>query len=282
MRKYLYKSFLASIALFTLASCQKMDRPALGDYKKDANPPGGPLAFYVAFDGTTTNTLMNAVDSIRATFAADNPLASIDGTKGKGVQGVNKKYIKYAKPNDWAQNAQSFTISYWYKGNGQTLNNNLTNGPEYIMSFPSNNGHWSGSNLLLFMEGNNTACAVKVMIADKTVSDSWMTWEGGNSIPGLMDNRWHHVALVYSAATSTMTLYIDGVANPNTRTWTGHGNINIDDSKISEMRVGSGPGNNTNSDDWLSSTWKGGLDQIRMYTTALTSAEVTALYTNKQ
>ena len=282
MKKYFYKSFLASMVLFTLASCQKMDHPAMGDYKKDANTPGGPLAFYVAFDGTTTNTLMNGVDSIRASFALDNPLAAIDGIKGKGVQGANKKFVKYAKPNDWAQNAQSFTISYWYKGNGQTLNNKLTNGPEYIMSFPASNGHWSGSSLLLFMEGNNTACAVKFMVADKNVNDSWMTWEGGDAIPNLMDNKWHHIAVVYSAATSAMTLYVDAVANAKTKSWTGHGNINMDDSKISEMRVGSGPGNNIDSDDWLSSSWKGGLDQIRMYTTALTAAEVSALYSNKQ
>ncbi len=43
----------------------------------------GPLKFYVAFDGTTSNPLMNAVDSIRAKFPSDNPLASIDGAKRK-------------------------------------------------------------------------------------------------------------------------------------------------------------------------------------------------------
>jgi hypothetical protein len=275
------KSLMAACTILLLASCQKMSKPALGDYPRDANPPGGPLNFYAAFDGTTTNPLMNAVDSIRANFASDNPLASIDGVSGKAIQGANNKFVKYAKPNDWAVQAKSFTISCWYKHNGQTKNNAGTNGPEYLMSFPSNNGHWSGSSFLFFLEGDNTACAVKTMIVDKTGADTWPTWEGSYQIAGLMNNQWRHIAIVYNATNSTFTLYIDGVANANTRTWGGHGNINLSDAAISEMRIGAGPGNNTN-DDWLSCTWKGGIDQFRMYSTALTSAEVAALYAGRK
>ena len=281
--KNIFRNITAAAAsVLLLASCQKMERPALGDYPKDANAPGGPLAFYVAFDGTSTNKLMNAVDSIRANFATDNPLATIDGARGKGVQGANLKYITYAKPNDWAMNAKSFTISFWYKGNGQTKNNKGGNGPEYIMSFPSSNGHWSGSSMLVFLEGNNTACAVKTMFVDKTGGDGWMTWEGGESIAGLMDNTWKHMALVYNATNSSMTLYVNGVANAKVKNWGTHGNANFDEGSIKELRIGSGPASNVDSDDWLACSWKGGLDQIRMYTTALTASEVNALYTGKQ
>lgn len=275
-------SGLMMVGLMLASGCQKQDRPGLNDYPKDSNPPGGPLKFYVAFDGTTSNPLMNAVDSIRANFASSNPLNSVDGIRGKAVQGENKKFIKYAKPNEWARDAKSFTISFWYKRDGQTKNNNGTNGPEYIMSFKSSNGHWSGASLLVFLEGNNAACAVKVMIADKALKDNWFTWEGGNTIAGLLDNKWHHIALTYAASNSTLTLYVDGVANSITRNWGSHGDIGFDDSKISEVRVGSGPGNNINTDDWLSSTFKGAIDQIRMYTTPLTAGEVSALYNGKQ
>ena len=47
--------------VIAIASCQKLTRPALGDYPKDSNPPGGPLKFYAAMDGSS-------VDSIRANF----------------------------------------------------------------------------------------------------------------------------------------------------------------------------------------------------------------------
>ena len=90
------------------------------------------------------------------------------------------------------------------------------------------------------------------------------------------------MAYVYNAATSGVTLYIDGVANSNVRTWGTHGDINIDDSKISEMRIGAGPGTNYDSDDWLSSSWKGSLDQFRMYNVALPVSEIAALFSGKK
>lgn len=282
MKKNIQQYLLAATVVLLAASCQKMDRPALGDFPKDTNPPGGPLKFYAAFDGTTSDPLMNAVDSIRANFAGSNPLASVDGVSGKGVKGESQKFIRYAKPNDWAKLAKSFTISFWYKRDGQTKNNTGTNGPEYPVSFKSSNGHWSGANMFVIIEGNNAACAVKVMIADKNMADNWFTWEGGNTIPGLLNNNWRHMALVYNAATSGMTLYIDGVANSNVRVWGTHGDINIDDTKISEMRIGAGPGTNYSSDDWLSSSWKGELDQFRMYDVALTASEIQGLFNGRK
>jgi hypothetical protein len=269
------------VAGFVFSSCQKMDRPSLGDFPRDANPPGGALKFYAAFDGTTSDPLMNAVDSIRANFPSNNPLASTDGVRGKAVKGESQKFIRYVKPNDWAIHAKSFTVSFWYKKDGQTKNNTGGNGPEYIMSFKSNNGHWSGANMFVFLEGNNTAGQVKVMIADRDVRDNWFTWEGGQSIPGLLNNAWHHIALVYNASTSGMTLYVDGVANPNVKTWANQGDIKINNNAISEFRIGAGPQDNFNSDDWLSSSFKGEIDQFRLYSEALTAAEVAALFTGK-
>ena len=276
------RSLLVAIIAFSIAGCRKMDRPDLGNYPVDANAPGGPLKFYVAFDGATGDALMNAVDSIRAAFPSENPLTSVPGVSGKAVKGENKKFIKYAKPNDWATTAKSFTISFWYKHDGQTKNNMGTNGPEYVFSFKSNNGHWSGASMLVFLEGNNAAGAVKVMIADKNNADNWFTWEGGNTIPGLLDNQWHHIVLTYNNANSTMTLFVDGVANANTRVWGGHGDININNATISEMRVGAGPGTSYDTDDWLSSTWKGELDQLRLYSSVLTQAEINTLFTTKK
>lgn len=259
-----------------------MDKPAMGDYPKDSNPPGGPLNFYAAFDGTTTNPLMNAVDSIRANFPGDNPFTTEDGISGKSVKGVNQKFIKYAKPNDWATQAKSFSISAWYKKDGQTKNNKGGNGPEYIVSFKSNNGHWSGANFFLFLEGDNAGCAVKMMACDKAKNDNWFTWENANKIPGMLDNKWHHLVVVYNASTSKATLYLDGVANPITPQWGTHGDINIDNNAITEFRVGAGPSTNYDSDDWLAASFKGNLDQLRMYSSALTSAEVQSLFTGKK
>lgn len=288
------KNFLKYVSLVLLvaaiSSCQKMDRPALGNYPKDANAPGGPLKFYAAFDGSTVDPLRNAVDSIRANFPSDNPFTSATGINGKCVTGVNKTFIKFPSFNDWAASS-SFTVSTWFKQNGQTQNNTLGNGPSYLFSLKAVDGyHWSNAVMFLFLEGNNAGCAVKCMTVSPSVpndpnsspADNWFTWEGGQVIAGMCDNNWHHMALVYDETTSSMKLYIDGVANPNVKTWSGHGKLNLATTKISEYRIGAGPSTSYASDDWLACTFKGSMDQFRLYGTALTASQITALYTGKQ
>jgi hypothetical protein len=281
MQKKIQQVFAAIVMILLITSCQKMNKPELGAYPVDANSPTGPLKFYVAFDGTSTNPLMNAVDSIRATFPSDNPFTNTAGITEGGVTGVNQKFIKYPSFNTWS-GSSSISISVWFKQNGQTKNNNGTNGPSYIYSIKAVDGfHWSNAVNFLFLEGNNTACAVKSQFVSPG-TDNWFTWEGGQSIPGLCDNQWHHMVFTYDETTSSAKLYIDGVQNPNVRTWAGHGPLNLATAKISEYRVGAGPSNNFATDDWLACTFKGGLDQLRMYGVALTAAEIQALYASKR
>lgn len=277
-----FQHIVAAIALVLfVTACQKMDKPELGNYPVDANSPTGPLKFYVAFDGTSTNPLMNAVDSIRATFPSDNPFTSGTGIAGGGVNGVNQKFIKYPSFNTWA-GSSSMSISVWFKQNGQTKNNNGTNGPSYIMSLKAVDGfHWSNAVGFLFLEGDNAACAVKSMFVSNS-GDNWFTWEGGQTIAGLCNNAWHHMVLTYDQTNSSVKLYIDGVQNPNVKSWGTHGALDLATSKISEYRVGAGPSNSFASDDWLACSFKGGLDQLRMYGVALTAAEVQALFANKR
>ncbi len=285
MKKTLY-SLLALVLIVAVASCDKKDKPALGDYPTDSNPPDGPLKFYAAFDGTTTNALKNAVDSIKANFPSDNPFTAGAGISGGCVTGVNQKFIKYPSFNTWAASS-SMTVSVWFKQDGQTKNNAGGNGPAYIFSLKAAGGyHWSNGVGFLFLEGNNTACAVKSMFVspsdpsnpNSSPSDSWFTWEGGQTIAGLCDNQWHHMALVYDETNSSVKLYIDGVQNPNVKNWGSHGALRLATSKITEYRVGAGPSTSYTSDDWLACSFKGSLDQLRMYGVALSASDIQALY----
>jgi hypothetical protein len=289
------KIFLASaVLMLALFGCQKMNKPGFGNYPTDSNPPDGPLKFYTAFDGTTTNPLMNAVDSIRANFPSDNPLATIDGVKGKAIQGAAKKFIKYPSFNSWVGSSSSFAISFWFKRNGQTQNNVGGNGPEFVFSMRAAEGsyHWSNAVMFLLLEGNNAGCAIKTMTVSPTnaanpnssPTDKWFEWAGGESIAGILNDQWHHLVLSYNADNSGMTLYIDGVANPNIKTWGGHGPIRLAGTKIGEYRIGRGPRNDNDGDGesgWLQSSFKGGLDQFRLYSKALTAAEVQTLFAGK-
>lgn len=261
-------------------SCQDLDRPELGNYPKDAAAPGGPLKFYVAFDGTSSNPLMNAVDSIRAKFPSDNPLNSIDGINAKGVQGEKYKYIKYTSANDFAQAAGSFTVSVWMQKNQQRT--------DHIFSMPAaTDYHWSGGSMFLLTEGPVSAPVVKFFVKDKT-AEKWFEWVGANTVNGLYNGQWHHLAFVYDGSSSLMTLYVDGQAHPFKSEWTNHGNIVLEPSKITALKIGAGPQEFTaaevanNGDDWLKNSFVGGIDQFRMYSTALTATEVQSLFTRKK
>ncbi len=285
MKKTIKSVFLLLVgSAFTFFSCQKMDRPALGNYPKDANPPGGPLKFYAAFDGTTTNVLMNAVDSIRANFPSNNPFTPIDGVNGKALQGVSNTYVKYPSFNDWASSS-SVTISFWSKGASPTVGNEGGNSPNHVISFPATSGypHWSGSVMMLFLESSSSGCQVKWMVVTKNVVDNWFTWEdsNGGTIPGVLDNLWHHFVLKYDETSSTAYLYIDGVQNAMTHSWASHGPLNLDVNYIGEYRVGKGPLDN-GGNDWQSGSFQRGLDQLRLYGVALSDAEISALYTGKK
>jgi hypothetical protein len=280
--KKILNAVLFILVLFVSAtSCKKLSRPALGDYAKDANPPGGPLKFFTAFDGTSSNVLMNGVDSIRASFPIENPLSSVAGISGKGVQGDGTKFIKYSGVNDFPKSASSFTVSFWEKRNG------IPNGnASFVFSIPSGNKQWGGygfSMFLLFDWGTWTPTSDAIvkfyMVDDKCKCDTWITWEGGNKVPKIQDNNWHHLVFVYDATTSKMTLYVDGVANPNVGGWSGHGAENIDASLVQGIDIG---GNRNVKDMGWGQHWEGGLDQFRLYGKALSATEVSALYSGKQ
>ena len=270
------------LSMMSLLGCQNMDEPALGDFPVDVNPPGGPLKFYQAFDGSTANPLMNAVDSIKANFPSQNPFTTMDGINGKAVQGVSNQFIKFGSFNDWAASG-SVTISFWSKGGSQTIGNEGGNSAEHIISFPAKDGyfHWSGAVMMLFIESNATGCQVKWTMVDKNHNDTWFTWEGGDAIPGVLDNQWHHFVLRYDAATSNANLFIDGVKNAITRNWAGHGDLNLDAGFIREARVGKGP-KDSGSNDWQSGSLQRGLDQLRLYGAALNDAEIQKLFSDKK
>src|SRR5689334_8082769 len=95
-RKYRHLYFLLAVSIL-VASCQKLDHPALGDYVKDQNPPGGPLKFYAAFDATKTGYVF---DSIKANFGQPNDAAVVPGgVSDSAVQFTNNGYIKFPSAN---------------------------------------------------------------------------------------------------------------------------------------------------------------------------------------
>lgn len=270
MKKVMKHISLAVCILAILSSCQKMERPGLGDYPKDANPPGGPLKFYAAFDGTTSDPLMNAVDSVRANFPSSNPLPSVDGIKGKAVDGDGSKAIKYPNANDF-NFATSATISMW-------VNNTVNPNTELYFSLASKD-YWHESAAFLLVEhAAADKCTFKFALQDK-----WVEYTNQSFTRPLFNGQWHHLAFVYDETTSVLKIYFDGaeVPTPGTSGNLGLGKLNL--KSATNLVVGgwnkhanvSGP-----TDGWISG-FTGKMDQFRLYGKALSAAEVLALYNAK-
>jgi hypothetical protein len=296
-RTIISKTMTVAVAALVMVACQKIDRPELGDYIKDANPPGGPLKFYVAFDGTTTDPLRNAVDSMRANFAASNPLTFVPGISGRAIQGAatKDKAVKYASPNDFAD-ASSFTVSYWIKHTPQTDGE-----PEFHFSLPSKD-YWHSSAMFLLVEkaGPNADNSTPTQMACTfAVQDRWVEFRGPNRLPNALNGNWHHLVFTYDETTSKLTAYVDGVAVP----YTGTGNIvGGTGSPLGPAKFWNSSRDNLNSfviggwnkhvggmadafkgpqDPWIHS-YSGAMDQFRLYNKALTATEVAALFNSKR
>jgi hypothetical protein len=273
--KNIIKLCLFSVALMVLAgSCQKKERPALGNYVKDKDPhfplyPGGPLKFYTAFDGTSTDKLMNAVDSVRANFPSENPLVSVNGISGKAIQGDGTKAIKYPNANDF-NTVTSCTISMW-------VSNNVNPNTEFLFSLTSKD-YWHESAAFLLVEhATPTVCQLKFAL-----QDHWVEYIDNFNKP-LFDGNWHHLAFTYDETTSLVRVYFDGaeVATPGTSGNLGLGKLNL---KTATNLVLGGWNKNANisgpTDSWISG-FSGKIDQFRLYGKALTASEVLALYNSK-
>lgn len=273
--------FVFSLCI-VLLSCQKMNRPELGNFTKDANPPGGPLKFYTAFDGTGSDKLMNAVDSIRATFPSDNPFTSIAGISGKGVQGsaAKDKAIKYPAANDFSKST-SITVAYWMK------NVPATDGePEFHFSLPSKD-FWHESAMFLLVEkggpnaDNSSAAGMACTFA---VMDNWVEFRGANKLPNVLNGNWHHVAFVYDETSSKVTAYVDGVAVPYTGTGNNIGLGKLKFNNVNNFVLGGwnkhASGTGGAQDAWIHG-YSGAMDQFRLYGKALSASEVLALFNSK-
>ena len=268
-----------------LVSCQKLDKPGMGDYPKDTNPPGGPLKFFAAFDGSTADPLRNGVDSIRANFPSSNTATTTDGVSGKGYKGSETAFAQYSAANDFAAST-SFTIAFWLKKTPQAA------GKGTNFAFGLNAGGYSWTNLKLFLEfedaGNPSttdSAAVKFYLLDQ-----WFEFIGTKRMKNVLNGSWHHLAFTYDETTSVLKTYIDGAIPTNLPADFGkvmngaspRGKLDFTSgNSLSGFTVG-GPGTTAHDANTWMNNFDGQLDQFRLYSKVLSAADITALYTNKQ
>lgn len=261
-------AMLILAVMLIITGCKKLDRPALGDYPKDVNPPGGPLKFYAALDG-------GSVDSIRANFATDNNVTYVAGVNGKAAKfdALKKGYIVYPSANDFGSQT-NFSVSLWINA-GTTAQKDHVNA-DGILAFGKTSDFWG--NFTLFADHENStsdSMVLKVVIGGK-----FITYDGAATrVPHMYDNNWHHLVFTYEAASSTYIFYLDG-KKYDQRNIPG---IVFKDASVVVLggfqQAASVQG--TYSDNTWMSPFGGAIDQVRLYGTVQSASDVSTLYTGK-
>jgi hypothetical protein len=269
---------------FAISSCQKLEHPGLGDYPKDANPPGGPLKFYATFDGSNDNLPLATVDSIRANFgqATDATITAGAGVGGSGAlqfDGSKNGFVSYSAPNDFAS-FSSFTVSFWINITLAQKDNVNADG---VLALADAKNFWGG--ITFYADhttgGPSDSMDLKVHFSNGS-GDNWdfANYTGAARWPHMYDGQWHQVVFTYDAGTKTGTLYRDG-AQFDQKT-----NETIAFDQPTQLILGgfqeaagivSTYGDNT----WMSG-FPGLMDNVRLYGVALSSSDVAASYANKQ
>ena len=255
-----------------LGSCQKLTHPALGDYPKDTNPPGGPLKFYAAFEGTS-------VDSIRANFGNDNNVSYVSGIQGKGVHfapSPTNGTITYGKPNDFGM-ATNFSVAFWI--NAGTIAMKDHNNADGIFAFAKTSDFWGNMTVFADHETSNSDSMRLTIVLGGPTGSHFITHDNNNRLPHMYDGNWHHLAITYEASSSNFMLYLDGKQFEQ-KTVAG---IAFSDPSVLVLGNFEQSANiqGKSSDNAWQSSFPGTLDQFRMYGSVLSPGDIASLFANK-
>lgn len=274
-----------------LISCQKMNRPALGDYPEDPKPPELQILgakSYWPFDGTARDTGEFKLQStLKSISFVPGVTAVPDVTGGEAAQIGDKGYIMITNLPDALKSPGSFTVAFWMNG----AKGPVAGGAQGIFAVSNANQFWG--NLEIFLENYNDAADpnavfMKIHLFNANVSGGGEIWLQNDDVKlKNVLNKWTHIALTYDGTTSKVSLYKDGVVTGVNGTELGggtYGNINWND--VGGIAIGSfafqtDPSLTNHGPETWAKSFNGALDQFRVYTKALTAAEVKNLYDNK-
>jgi hypothetical protein len=258
-----------------LASCQKMERPAMNIIPDDLERLNGPLQLYFPFNGNLTDS---------AQYQKATPSGTINyvaGVNQEAYQGSADSYIRIPLTQNMAE-LSSFTIAFW-------MNADKSAPTAQSIFTISNSGDFWG-NILAMIEPN-TNDADPTMLFKVHFAGNWIEFNGNNGLdrlPGMYGN-WKHVAFSYDELSSEFSMYIDGVKlnlPPNVanrvRNGAPLGPLTLDNA--SQTIIGGfqqNAGISGNADSWMGK-YTGLLDQFRMYYKVLSDAEIQALFNEKK
>jgi len=286
----LFKNIRTKNALVVLAigisivGCQKLDRPELGDYPTDPDPPPySDLKSEITFDDNANDAGENKLEPTEL-----KAVTFVDGVSGKAAHFGDGGYVLYkgddeitypnefkAYPGDTLANLGSFTLAFWMNGVGPVVG-----GAQGLFSISNSAEFWG--NLDLFLENNDAGSEafLKIHMFNAGVASGNGEEWSEIKIPGALD-KWTHIAVVYDAATSKLNVYSDGVAVIPDKVLGGGSYGRVKFNNFNGMVVGTyqfqtDPSLTNHGPESWAKSFNGSIDQLRIYTRALSQSEVQA------
>jgi len=279
------KNALVILAMgLSIVGCQKMNRPELGDYPVDPDPPPyTDLKSQIAFDESPNDggeNKLTATDVKNVTY--------VDGVSGKAAKFGDGGYILYkaigdtvvypnefkAVPADTLANLGSFSLAFWMNGVGP-----VKDGAQGLFSLSNGKEFWGNLDLFLENNDNGSEAFLKVHMFNAGVSSGNGEEWSEIKIPGAL-NKWTHIAVVYDASTSKLNVYSDGVAVIADKALGGGSYGKVKFNNFNGMVVGTyqfqvDPSltEGAAAQSWAKS-FNGAIDQLRIYNRAITASEV--------
>lgn len=262
-----------------LPACQKFDRPALGELILDPPPP--PITIlgaqsYWHFNGDTRDT-----GQFKLQTQAINVTLVPGVTEGQGAKiGTNGGLVVRSIPNE-LKSPGSFTVAFWMNGVGP-----VQGGAQGLFAISKSTEFWGNFEMFLENLNNGDEAFIKIHMYNAGVAsgngEEWTEVKIPNAL-----NKWTHIAVTYNAATSELTVFANGQPTSVNKKVLGGGNYgNLVWTNVTGLTIGTFAFQvtpslaNHGSESWAKS-FNGTLDQFRIFTKALTPAEVNNLFTNK-
>lgn len=278
--KLLLIGFALTVAFdLGLSSCQKLDRPELGEIIQDPPPP--PLTLLNSKSYWHFNESIRDTGEFRLVTTGNN-IAYVQGvTEGQAAQIGTDGYLLITNIPDGLKSPGSLTVAFWMKGVGP-----VKDGAQGLFAISNSTQFWGNFEMFLENLDNGAEAFLKIHMlnsgAPNGVGEEWTEVKIPNAL-----NKWTHIAVTYNAANSQITIFADGQPTSVNQKVLSSGNYGpLKFADVTGLVLGSfafqtTPKLTNHGPETWAKSFNGALDQVRIFTTALTPAEVNNLFTNK-
>lgn len=234
---------------------------SIGGYTSSSEIAPGNLIAYWPFDGTY-------VDNVSGTSGENTGTTFTGGVKGQAMQGAKDAYVLF-DPTNAILSAESFTVTCWVNSPQNT------DGMIGLITLSNKSNFWA--NLDIFFE--NGSAPDKAVLKMHVFSDGKDAWLGNYEVKNIW-NVWTSIALSYDAGSSTFKVFVNG-AKIATQEVENYGPVKFENSGkmvfgTEQFQTDPSLTTATGKQDWASYL-TGALDEVRMYNTALSEDDISAL-----